>query len=82
MVGGILNLVAVGNQNIILHGNPQKTYWSSTYKRITNFGIQNFRIDYEGLRQLGVNTETNYQFKIRRYAELLMDTYFLFPLEH
>ena len=77
MVGGILNLVAVGNQNIILHGNPQKTYWSSTYKRITNFGIQNFRIDYEGLRQLGVNTETNYQFKIRRYAELLMDTYFV-----
>ena len=77
MVGGILNLVAIGNQNIILHGNPQKTYWSSTYKRITNFGIQNFRIDYEGLRQLGVNTETNYQFKIRRYAELLMDTYFV-----
>ena len=77
MVGGILNLVAIGNQNIILHGNPQKTYWSSTYKRITNFGIQNFRLDYEGLRQLGLSTETIYQFKIRRYAELLMDTYFV-----
>jgi hypothetical protein len=77
MVGGILNLVAVGNQNIILHGNPQKTYWSSTYKRITNFGIQNFRLDYEGLRQIGVTTETTYQFKVKRYAELLMDTYFV-----
>ena len=77
MVGGLLNLVAIGNQNIILHGNPQKTYWSSTYKRITNFGIQNFRLDYEGLRQLGLTTETSYQFKIRRYAELLMDTYFV-----
>jgi len=77
MVGGILNLVAIGNQNIILHGNPQKTYWSSTYKRITNFGMQNFRLDYEGLRQIGLNTETSYQFKIRRYAELLMDTYFV-----
>jgi len=77
MVGGILNLVAIGNQNIILHGNPQKTFWSSTYKRITNFGIQNFRLDYEGLRQLGLSTETIYQFKIRRYAELLMDTYFV-----
>jgi hypothetical protein len=74
MVGGLLNLVAVGNQNIILHGNPQKTYWSSTYKRITNFGIQNFRLDYEGLRQLNVSTETTYSFKVKRYAELLMDT--------
>lgn len=80
MVGGLLNLVAVGNQNIILHGNPQKTYWSSTYKRITNFGIQNFRLDYEGLRQLAVTTETTYSFKIKRYAELLLDTYFIIQL--
>jgi hypothetical protein len=60
MAGGLLNLVAVGNQNIILHGNPQKTFWSSTYKRITNFGMQNFRLDYEGLRQLSVANETTY----------------------
>jgi hypothetical protein len=80
MVGGLLNLVAVGNQNIILHGNPQKTFWSSTYKRITNFGIQNFRLDYEGLRQLAVSSETTYTFKVKRYSELLMDTYFVMQL--
>lgn len=80
MVGGLLNLVAVGNQNIILHGNPQKTFWSSTYKRITNFGIQNFRLDYEGLRQLSVSNETTYTFKVKRYAELLMDSYFVIQL--
>ena len=80
MVGGLLNLVAVGNQNIILNGNPQKTYWSSTYKRITNFGMQNFRLDYEGLRQLAPTTETNYTFKVKRYSELLMDTYFVMQL--
>jgi len=80
MVGGLLNLVAMGNQNIILHGNPQKTYWSSTYKRITNFGIQNFRLDYEGLRQLATTTETTYSFKVKRYAELLMDTYFVIQI--
>lgn len=80
MVGGLLNLVAVGNQNIILHGNPQKTFWSSTYKRITNFGIQNFRLDYEGLRQLSVTNETTYSFKVKRYAELLMDTYLIIQL--
>uniref|UniRef100_A0A6C0B895 Major capsid protein N-terminal domain-containing protein n=1 Tax=viral metagenome TaxID=1070528 RepID=A0A6C0B895_9ZZZZ len=80
MVGGLLNLVAVGNQNIILHGNPQKTFWSSTYKRITNFGMQNFRLDYEGLRQLSVSSETTYTFKVKRYAELLMDTYFVIQI--
>ena len=80
MVGGLLNLAAVGNQNIILHGNPQKTYWSSTYKRITNFGIQNFRLDYEGLRQMSQTTESTYSFKVKRYAELLMDTYFVIQL--
>jgi hypothetical protein len=80
MVGGVLNLIAMGNQNLIIHGNPQKTYWSSTYKRITNFGIQNFRLDFEGLRQMGVSTETVYQFKVKRYAELLMDTYFVMQI--
>jgi hypothetical protein len=80
MVGGVLNLIAMGNQNIIIHGNPQKTYWTSTYKRITNFGIQNFRLDFEGLRQMGVSTETVYQFKVKRYAELLMDTYFVIQI--
>jgi hypothetical protein len=80
MVGGLLNLVALGNQNIILHGNPQKTFWSSTYKRITNFGMQNFRLDYEGLRQLSVSSETTYTFKVKRYAELLMDTYFVIQI--
>jgi hypothetical protein len=80
MAGGLLNLVAVGNQNIILNGNPQKTFWSSTYKRITNFGMQNFRLDYEGLRQLSVSNETTYTFKVKRYAELLMDTYFVIQM--
>jgi hypothetical protein len=80
MVGGVLNLIAMGNQNLIIHGNPQKTHWSSTYKRITNFGMQNFRLDFDGLRQMGTSTETVYQFKIKRYAELLMDTYFVIQI--
>ena len=40
MAGGLLNLVAVGNQNVILNGNPQKTFFTSTYKKYTNFGMQ------------------------------------------
>lgn len=34
MAGGLLNLVSEGQQNIILNGNPEKTFWKSTYKNI------------------------------------------------
>lgn len=80
MAGGLLNLVTGGTQNAIMYGNPQKTYWTSTYKQITNFGLQNFRVDYEGLRQLQVSSDTVYTFKIKRYAELLTQTYFVIQL--
>ena len=76
MAGGLLNLAASGSQSGILNGNPQKTFWTSTYKRYTNFGLQNFRLDYEGLRQMSMNTDTVYTFKVKRYADLLMDTFF------
>ena len=75
MAGGLLNLIAIGNQNVILNGNPSKTFWKSTYKRYTNFGLQNFRLDYEGLRELQLSNESVYTFKVKRYAELLMGTY-------
>ena len=80
MAGGLLNLVSNGSQNIIMYGNPQKTYWSSTYKQITNFGLQNFRLDYDGLRELQLTTDTIYNFKVKRYAELLKDTFLVINL--
>ena len=80
MAGGLLNLVGAGAQNVILNGNPQKTFWNSAFKRYTNFGLQNFRLDYEGLRQLGATTDATYTFKVKRYAELLTDTCFVITL--
>jgi hypothetical protein len=80
MAGGLLNLVSGGNQNAIMYGNPQKTYWVSSYKQITNFGLQNFRVDYEGLRDLQLTTDSTFTFKIKRYAELLTYTYLVIQL--
>ena len=45
MPGGLLNLTAVGNQNVFLTGNPKKTFFKTTYSHYTNFGMQKFRID-------------------------------------
>lgn len=75
MAGGLLNLVAEGSQNIVLNGNPTASFFKSVYKKYTNFGLQKFRIDYNGLRKLNYKEPTKLTFKVPRYAELLMDTY-------
>lgn len=75
MAGGLLNLVSEGAQNLILNGNPEKTFWKSTFKKYTNFGKQNFRLDYEGTPSLNLTTESTFVFKVKRYSDLLMDCY-------
>lgn len=80
MAGGLLNLVSQGNQNILLNGNPSKTFWKSTYKKYTNFGKQNFRLDFEGSPILNLTSESVFKFKVKRYADLLMDCYLSFNL--
>ncbi len=80
MTGGILNLISFGNQNVILNGNPKKTFFKSTYAKYTNFGLQKFRIDFTGQRSLRLSTESIFTFYIPRYADLLMDTYLVVTL--
>jgi len=75
MGGGLLNLVSQGAQNIILNGNPQRTFFKSVYQKYTNFGKQSFRVDFQGARTLRLNEESTFTFKIPRYADLLMDSY-------
>ena len=52
MPGGLLNLVATGNQNVILNGNPTKTFFKFVYAKYTNFGLQKFRLTIMGLERL------------------------------
>ena len=75
MAGGLLNIISVGNNNVILTGNPSKTFFKVTYSKYSNFGLQKFRIDYDGSRDLRLTEPSTFTFKIPRYAELLMDTY-------
>ena len=41
MGGGLLQLVATGQQDIYLTGNPQITFFKIVYRRHTNFSILN-----------------------------------------
>lgn len=75
MAGGLLNLTAIGNQNVFLTGNPKKTFFKTTYSHYTNFGKQKFRVDFEGSKTINLNEKTHYDFKIPRNADLLLDTF-------
>jgi len=80
MAGGLLNIVSVGNNNVILTGNPSKTFFKIAYSKYTNFGLQKFRIDYDGMRDLRLTEQSTFTFKIPRHADLLMDTYLVVSL--
>lgn len=80
MAGGLMNLVAYGNQNVILNGNPSKTYFKFTYSKYTNFGLQKFRLDVQGQRILNMTQESIFTFKVPRYGDLLMDLYLVVNL--
>ena len=80
MAGGLLNLIAVGNQNIILNGNPTKSFFKSKYSKYTNFGLQKYRVDQQGQTNIHLTQKSNISFKIPRYGDLLMDTYLVITL--
>lgn len=75
-----MNLVSSGTVDAIMYGTPSKTLWVSSYKQITNFGMQNFRVDFEGLRTLQHHSETTLTFKVPRYGDLLKDTFLVLQL--
>jgi hypothetical protein len=75
MSGGLIQLVSASNQDIVLTGNPSKTFFKSTYHKYTNFSLQKFRLDFEGAKTLRLSEESNFTFKVKRYADLLMDCY-------
>jgi hypothetical protein len=80
MPGGLLNIVSYGNQNIILNGNPSKTFFKAVYAKYTNFGVQKFRVDFQGQRTLKLNEDTIVTFKLPRQADLILDTYLVMNL--
>ena len=80
MTGALLNLIAIGNQNIILTGNPTKSFFKTKYAKYTNFGLQKDIVEPVGQTELDIQFPTKYRFKIPRYGDLLMDTYLVITL--
>jgi len=75
MPGGLLNIIAWGDKNVILNGNPSKTFFKTTFSKYTNFGLQKFRIDKANTASLQNDATSVFKFTIPRYGDLLMDSY-------
>ena len=51
--GGLLQLVALGKQDVFLTGNPQMTWFKMVYRRYTNFAVESQPMYFDGTADFG-----------------------------
>lgn len=51
--GGLLQLVAIGKQDVFLTGNPSVTWFKFVYSRYTNFAIESQQMYFDGSPNFG-----------------------------
>jgi hypothetical protein len=78
--GGLLTLVAYGQQNVILSGNPQFTYFYKAFRRYSHFSMENVTTVLEGSSELNYDKPISLRVKIERVGDLVSDMYFSFRI--
>jgi hypothetical protein len=84
MGGGLLQVVAYGENDIYLTGNPKITFFKTMYRRHTNYGKENIENVYSGQLDYG----RNLNILIQRNGDLLgrilleLETSALLPYNH
>ena len=71
MTGSLLQLAAIGNEDIFFTGNPEMSFFKAVYKRHSNFSMENINIEFEGAKTLHFNSNTTLYATIPRYGDLL-----------
>ena len=71
MGGGLLQIVAYGNQDNYLTNNPDITYFKNNYKKHTNFSIESIECTIDGTK----NFDNTITCTIPRNADLLSKIY-------
>lgn len=69
MGGGLLQLLAVGVQDIYIIGNPQITFFKTIFKKHTNFSLESVSQTIDGRTNFGQQIEVT----ISRVGDLLKD---------
>lgn len=78
--GGLLTLVAYGQQNVLLSGNPQMTYFYKAFRRYSHFSMENVTAALEGPSELSYDQSIRLRLKIERVGDLVSDMYFTFRI--
>lgn len=78
--GGLFALVAYGQQNILLSGNPDFTYFYKAYKRYTHFAEESVTQPLEGPQEPSIDQPIKVRLKIQRVADLVRDMYLVVDL--
>jgi hypothetical protein len=80
MTGSLLQLVAYGNENQYLNGNPQLSFFKMVYRRYTNFAMQSIEVNFESFTKLSYDKPTIVKLRIPRNADLFSNMFFTFDL--
>ena len=80
MPGGLLPLVAYGNMNQVINGNPQMTYFYKAFVRHTHFSQENITVPLDGPNELLLDAPIQLRAKIPRHGDLLSDMYLTLQL--
>jgi hypothetical protein len=79
MPGGLIQLLAWGNQNIYLNGNPSITFFKKIFQTHTNFSMESIRVNLSRT-DANIYEPTIFKAKIDRHGDLIQQIYFVFEL--
>ena len=79
MAGGLIQLVAYGQANLYLNGNPSLTFFKKVYKTHTNFAMESIAVNMSRTDAY-IYERTQIRAKIDRHADLVGQIYFVFEL--
>lgn len=79
MPGGLLQLLAYGNQNLYLTGNPSITFFKKVYNAYTNFSMESIRVDFNR-NDVYVSDYTTLKATIGRHGDMISQIYLVFEL--
>ena len=68
MGGGLIQLVAKGQSDTYITGNPQFSYFKSVYRRHTNFSIESIQQSFKNMGQRDKNNIYNISRKVIYYV--------------
>ena len=74
MGGGVMQLVAIGAQDVFISGSPEMSYFKMVYKRHTNFSMESVRQTFSTKPTLDTKGNT-FSCRITRVADLLQDVF-------